>query len=74
MGLIGFVAMFIIFVAKLASLECLGTPYLTPFSPLNIRSLKDSIIRVSRKKIKERPEYLTKNLKRLDDNYEESNS
>lgn len=74
MGLIGFVAIFIIFIAKLASLECLGTPYLTPFGPLNIRSLKDSIIRVSRKKLKERPEYLTKNLKRLDDNYEESNS
>ena len=74
MGLIGFVAMFIVFVAKLSSLECLGTPYLTPFSPLRIRSLKDSIIRVSRKKLDERPDYLTKNLKRLDDNYEESNS
>lgn len=74
MGLIGFVAVFIIFISKLASLECLGTPYLTPFSPLKIRSLKDTIIRVSRKKLKERPEYLTKNLKRLDDNYEESNS
>ena len=74
MGLIGFVAVFIIFIAKLASMECLGTPYLTPFSPLNIRSLKDSLIRVSRKNLKYRPEYLTKNLKRLDDNYEESNS
>ena len=74
MGLIGFVAIFIIFVAKLTSLECLGTPYLTPFGPLNIRSLKDSLIRVSRKKLKERPEYLTKNLKRLDDNYEKNNS
>lgn len=74
MGLIGFVATFIIFVAKLSSLECLGTPYLTPISPLRIRSLKDSIIRVSRKKLKDRPVYLTKNLKRLDDNYEESNS
>ena len=66
--------MFIIFIAKLSSLECLGTPYLTPFGPLNIRSLKDSLIRVSRKKIKERPEYLTNNLKRLDDNYEKNNS
>lgn len=74
MGLIGFVAMFIIFVAKLSSLECLGTPYLTPFSPLNIRSLKDSIIRVSRKNLKYRPEYLTKNLKRMDDSYEKNNS
>ena len=74
MGLIGFVVMFIIFIAKLSSLECLGTPYLTPFGPLNIRSLKDNLIRVSRKKLKERPEYLTNNLKRLDDNYEKNNS
>ena len=74
MGLIGLVAIFIIFVAKLSSMECLGTPYLTPFSPLNIRSLKDSLIRVSRKKLKERPHYLTKNLKRLDDYYEENNT
>lgn len=74
MGLIGFVIIFIIFIAKLSSLECLGTPYLTPFGPLNIRSLKDSLIRISRKKLKERPEYLTNNLKRLDDNYEKDNS
>lgn len=74
LGLIGFVVIFIIFIAKLCSLECLGTPYLTPFSPLNIRSLKDSIIRVSRKKLKQRPEYLTKNLNRLDDSYEKNNS
>lgn len=74
MGLIGFAAIFIIFITKLASMECLGTPYLTPISPLNIKSLKDNIIRVSRKKIKKRPTYLTKNLKRIGDNYEENNS
>ena len=74
MGLIGFVAIFIIFIAKLCSLECLGTPYLTPFSPLSIKNLKDSLIRVSRKNLKYRPSYLTKNLKRLDDNYEKNNS
>ena len=74
MGLIGFVAMFIIFIAKLSSLECLGTPYLTPFSPLKLRSLKDSIVRFSRKDLKNRPEYLTKNLKRMDDKYEKNNS
>lgn len=73
MGIIGFVLMFIIFIAKLASLECLGTPYLTPFSPLSIRSLKDSLIRVSRKNLKNRPTYLTKNVKRMGDTNEESN-
>ena len=74
LGIIGVMVAFIIFIAKLASLECLGTPYLTPFSPLNIRSLKDSVIRVSRKKIKDRPTYLTDNIKRMDDIYEKNNS
>ena len=74
MGIIGFVVIFIIFIAKLSSLECLGTPYLTPFSPLNIKSLKDSVIRISRKQITNRPTYLTKNIKRMGDNYEENNN
>lgn len=74
MGIIGFVVIFIIFIAKLSSLECLGTPYLTPFSPLNIKSLKDSVIRISRKQMTNRPTYLTKNIKRMGDNYEENNN
>jgi len=74
LGIIGFMVSFIIFIAKLASLECLGTPYLTPFSPLNVRSLKDSFIRVSRKKLKNRPTYLTDNIKRMGDTYEKNNS
>lgn len=74
MGIIGFMVMFIIFIAKLASMECLDTPYLTPFSPLNIKSLKNSLIRVSRKYLKNRPAYLTKNLKRIGDNYEKNNN
>lgn len=51
MGLTGFILSLIIFIAKLSSLECLGTPFLMPFSPIKIRNLKDSIIRVSRKKL-----------------------
>ncbi len=74
MGIVGFMLIFIIFIAKLTSLECLGTPYLTPFSPLSISSLKDSIIRLSRKKLKNRPKYLTKNVKRMGDTIEENNS
>lgn len=73
LGIIGFMVAFIIFIAKLASLECLGTPYLTPISPLNIRSLKDSLIRLSRKNLKNRPTYLTNNIKRMDDIYEKNN-
>lgn len=73
LGIIGFTAIFIIFIAKMCSIECLGTPYMTPFSPLNIKGLKDGIIRVSRKKLKTRPSYLTKNLKRMSD-YEKNNN
>jgi len=68
MGIIGIVVGLIIFIAKLCSIECLGTSYLTPISPLHIKSLKNSFIRFDRKKLKNRPDFLTKNLKRLDDN------
>ena len=68
MGIIGIVVALIIFIAKLSSIECLGTSYLTPISPLFTKSLKNSFIRVNRKKLKDRPDFLTNNLKRLDDN------
>lgn len=74
MGIIGFMVMFIVFIAKLSSMECLNTPYLTPFSPLNIKSLKNSLIRVSRNKLKNRPTYLTKNIKKMGDSYEKNNN
>ena len=68
MGIIGIVVALIIFIAKLSSIECLGTSYLTPISPLFTKSLKNSFIRLNRKKLKNRPEFLTENLQRLDDN------
>ena len=68
MGIIGIVVALIIFIAKLSSIECLGTSYLTPISPLFTKSLKNSFIRINRKKLKDRPNFLTDNLKRLDDN------
>ena len=68
MGIIGIVVALIIFIAKLSSIECLGTSYLTPISPLFTKSLKNSFIRLNRKKLKNRPDFLTDNLKRLDDN------
>lgn len=51
MGLTGFILGLIMFISKLSSMKCLGIPYLVPFSPLKFRNLKDSIIRVSRKKL-----------------------
>mgnify|MGYP004523278649 FL=1 len=67
LGIIGVVIAFIMFISKLCSLKCLNAYYLTPFSPLNINMLKDSIVRFNRKKLKKRPSIFTKNLKRMDD-------
>ncbi len=58
MGIIGIVAGGIIFIGKLASLECLGTPYLTPMSPLIINDNKNSILRSNKINSKLRPKYL----------------
>ena len=49
----------IMFIAKLASLEVLNTPYLDPIAPLKIRDWKQEIARFPRKKITKRPSYLT---------------
>lgn len=66
MGIVGIVAGGIIFITKLASLECMGTPYLAPLSPFNIKANKDAIIRVPRNKLKTRSIFLTqKNNTRL---------
>lgn len=72
LGVIGIFIISIIFVAKLTSLECLGTPYIAPISPLKINELKDSLIRVSRRNLIKRPSYLTDNLRRIKD--EKNNS
>ena len=58
-GLIGIVIAGILFTTKLSSIVTNGTPYLAPFSPLNIVGLKDSIIRVPINKLKKRPSYIT---------------
>lgn len=74
MGIIGIVLAFIMLIAKLSSIETLGVDYLTPFSPLNITALKNSIIRENRKKLKTRPTYLTKNITRMGEEYEKNNN
>ena len=64
MGLVGFVVIGIIFLTKICSLEIMGTPYLTPLSPLNQAILKDGLVRRARNKIKYRPDFFTKKNRR----------
>lgn len=71
MGAIGFIVAGIIFITKLCSIETLEVPYLTPFSPLYTKSIKESIINIPRNKAKIRPEYLeNQNVIRLGDDNE----
>lgn len=61
-GIIGIVIAGIILIIKLCSIESLNTPYLIPFSPLNINILKDSIFLAPANKRTKRPSYLTNNV------------
>ena len=61
LGLMGFVVAGIIMTAKLVSITCLNTPYLTPFSPLYFKGWSDAIFRFPRGNLKYRSEFLTKN-------------
>lgn len=70
MGLIGFLCAGIIFTTKLASLESFGVGYLKPFSPFNKSAFSDAIITKPHNKMKDRPSYISKNLKRLGDKNE----
>lgn len=72
LGLIGFVIASIILITKLASIESLGIPYLTPITPNYFSQWRDIIFRFPLKFLNERPRYLTNNLKRMD-NHEKNN-
>lgn len=66
MGLIGFLVAMLILIIKLVSMETLDVPYLIPFSPLDLRAWKDSIVKFPVNKLTKRPRYLTdKNQTRL---------
>lgn len=66
-GLIGIVLASIIFINRLASIVTNNVSYLSPFSPLYIQGLKDSIVKFPTDKIKKRAPYLTKNRTKLGD-------
>lgn len=66
LGLIGVVVMLIIFITKLASIENLDTPYLATFSPFNLDTWKDGILKFPKTALKKRPFFLhTKNQVRV---------
>ena len=66
-GLIGFVIATILFINKLASITFDNVCYLAPFSPLYVKSINDSIIKLPNNKLKSRSPYITKNTTKLGD-------
>lgn len=74
LGLIGVVVAGIILITHLASMNMLGTSYLTPFSPFSLQGQKYGVIKLPDSLLKRRPLFLKpKNKVRLgDDNNEKS--
>ena len=69
LGFIGIVAAGIILITRLASIETLGTPYLAPLSPFNLKDQIYGIFKASRPSTIIRPNYLhLKNKKRENTN------
>ena len=58
LGFIGIVAAGIILITKLASIETLGTPYLAPLSPFNLKDQIYGIFKASRPNSIKRPRFL----------------
>jgi len=58
MGLFGIVIISLEILSHLASLRSLGVPYLSPLAPLNIRGLKDTLVRAPLWTMDSRPEPL----------------
>lgn len=61
LGIVGVLAMTIFFITRLSHLESFGKPYLLPFAPTDIDSLKNSIVKFPLKSLKKRPSYLSNN-------------
>lgn len=62
MGIIGVVITFIYLIIKLCSLNSFGVPYITPFAPISITGLKDSIIKMPTKDLDKRGKYFSNNI------------
>jgi len=57
-GTFGIILAVVGIIAHLASLENFNVPYLSPFAPMNVRDLKDSVIRLPYRTLERRPSYL----------------
>ena len=68
-GLIGILVMGVIFIAKLASMSVLDTPYLAPLAPFSFKDFLKTIFRLPQTAMHKRPLYLKdKNRTRLGGN------
>lgn len=70
-GFVGIIVSLMLITIHLCKLESVGTPYLAPLTPLNLKGLKDTLIRLPNWVIKERPNELqTQNKYRLHESRE----
>ncbi len=72
LGIVGVVIVFIYFIIELASLNSYGVPYLIPYAPTYIEGLKNSIIKFPLKKINKRSKYLSNNLIKQRNDFDEN--
>ena len=61
LGFIGVYIVFLIFLISLSSKNIFNIPYFTPYSPLSLNGLKDSIVKINTK-IDKRNKYLSNNI------------
>jgi spore germination protein KA len=59
LGFMGIIIMLCIFFVHMCSLRSFGVPYMAPFAPLNIRDLKDTLVRFPLWMMLTRPRVLT---------------
>lgn len=62
LGVIGVVIVFIYFIIKMCSLNSFGVPYFSPFAPVSIAGLKNSIVKFPAKDLDKRDKFLSNNI------------
>jgi spore germination protein KA len=68
LGMYGFILSIILFVIYLTSIQSFGVPYLAPVSPLNLKQLTVSLLKIPFQWNKRRPDYLHTQKPRKDGN------